>query len=57
LWINRDQLAVDRLRFEAVSSPGCFPWLGMPQRMKDSPDPLVRDERVTRYRLEWRTRF
>ena len=27
------------------------------QRFKDSPDPLVRDEWVTRYRLEWRTRF
>ena len=27
------------------------------QRFKDSPDPLVREEWVTRYRLEWRTRF
>ena len=27
------------------------------QRFKDSPDPLVRDEWVTRYRLEWRTHF
>ncbi len=27
------------------------------QRFKDSPDPLVRDQWVTRYRLEWRTRF
>ena len=27
------------------------------QRFKDSPDPTVRDQWVTRYRLEWRTRF
>jgi hypothetical protein len=27
------------------------------QRFKDSPDPAVRDQWVTRYRLEWRTSF
>jgi hypothetical protein len=27
------------------------------QRYKDSPDPTVREQWVTRYRLEWRTRF
>ena len=27
------------------------------QRFKDSPDPSVRDQWVTRYRLEWRTTF
>jgi hypothetical protein len=27
------------------------------QRFKDSPDPLVREEWVHRYRVEWRTRF
>jgi hypothetical protein len=27
------------------------------QRFKDSPDPTVREQWVTRYRLEWRTRF
>ena len=27
------------------------------QRFKDSPDPVVRDQWVTRYRLEWRTTF
>jgi hypothetical protein len=27
------------------------------QRFKDSPDPAVRDQWVTRYRLEWRTTF
>lgn len=27
------------------------------QRFKDSPDPVVRDQWVTRYRLEWRTSF
>jgi hypothetical protein len=27
------------------------------QRFKDSPDPLLREEWVTRYRLEWRTKF
>jgi hypothetical protein len=27
------------------------------QRFKDSPDPTVRDQWVTRYRLEWRTNF
>jgi hypothetical protein len=27
------------------------------QRFKDSPDPLVREQWVTRYRLEWRTKF
>jgi hypothetical protein len=27
------------------------------QRFKDAPDPIVRDEWATRYRLEWRTRF
>jgi hypothetical protein len=27
------------------------------QRFKDSPDPAVRDQWVTRYRLEWRTIF
>lgn len=27
------------------------------QRFKDSPDPTVRDQWVTRYRLEWRTKF
>jgi hypothetical protein len=27
------------------------------QRFKDSPDPSVRDQWVTRYRVEWRTKF
>jgi len=27
------------------------------QRFKDSPDPTIRDQWVTRYRLEWRTSF
>jgi hypothetical protein len=27
------------------------------QRFKDSPDPAIRDQWVTRYRLEWRTTF
>jgi hypothetical protein len=27
------------------------------QRFKDSPDPAIRDQWVTRYRLEWRTSF
>jgi len=27
------------------------------QRFKDSPDPVIREQWVTRYRLEWRTRF
>jgi len=27
------------------------------QRFKDSPDPVVREQWVTRYRLEWRTTF
>ncbi len=27
------------------------------QRFKDSPDPLLREDWVVRYRLEWRTRF
>jgi len=27
------------------------------QRFKDSPDPIVAEQWVTRYRLEWRTRF
>ena len=31
--------------------------IGQLQRFKDSPDPLERDQWVTRYRLEWRIRF
>ena len=27
------------------------------QRFKDSPDPVVAEQWVTRYRLEWRTKF
>jgi hypothetical protein len=27
------------------------------QRFKDSPDPIVREQWVKRWRLEWRTQF
>ena len=40
-----------RARVKSSSIHGIAQW----QRFKDSPDPAVRDQWVTRYRLEWRT--
>jgi hypothetical protein len=38
---------------KSTSIHGIAQW----QRFKDSPDPALREQWVTRYRLEWRTRF
>ncbi len=48
---HRADLATGTVKSSSIH--GIAQW----QRFKDSPDPAVRDQWVTRYRLEWRTSF
>jgi hypothetical protein len=48
---HRADLATGTLKSSSVHA------IAQWQRFKDSPDPVVRDQWVTRYRLEWRTIF
>jgi hypothetical protein len=48
---HRADLATGTVKSSSIH--GIAQW----QRFKDSPDPTVREQWVTRYRLEWRTSF
>jgi hypothetical protein len=48
---HRGDLATGRVKSSSIHA------IAQWQRFKDSPDPAIRDQWVTRYRLEWRTTF